>query len=157
MKTIPLTKGKSAIVDDSDFERVNAFKWYAHESRGKWYARRGGGGKYGSVKMHRFILDVPNNLDVDHINGNGLDNRRCNIRTCNKNQNQQNRQKQAYSCTSAYKGVTWSKSDKRWRVEIRLYGKRINIGSFTSEVEAAQAYDRRAKELFGEFARPNFQ
>jgi hypothetical protein len=115
--------------------------------------------------MHREILGL-NHGDrslVDHRNGNTLDNRRCNLRLATRAQNVFNTAKRKAKATSKYKGVTWSKQassngtkyDGKWRAQIRHNSKLIHIGMFTNELEAARAYNSKAKELFGEFARLN--
>ena len=103
--------------------------------------------------MHREIINAPAGMQIDHINGNGLDNRKANLRLCNNAQNQQNRRKRSRA-TSLFKGVGWH--DNRWRARITVNGKQIEIGRFKSEFLAAEAYDQKAIELFSEFANLNF-
>ena len=105
--------------------------------------------------MHRQILNVPEGLEIDHKNHNMLDNRKYNIRTCSKAENQHNRKTQKHS--SKYKGVSWHKERRKWRTRICNNGKEFSLGLFDSEIEAAKAYDQKAKELFGEFAYLNFE
>lgn len=155
MKTIPLTQGKFAIVDDEDYERINKHKWYALNCHGYWYAIRNVG-KFpnrGHIYMHREILNVPSGFDTDHRNHCGLDNRKLNIRSCVKAQNNRNRKRQ--SGISKYKGVSWKKQNKKWVAQIGG-SPRIHLGYYKNEIEAAQAYNKKAKELFGEFACTNF-
>jgi hypothetical protein len=150
MKTIPLTQGKVAIVDDEDFERVNQFKWYVHDVDNLFYAYRRQGRK-SSLKMHRFILGLDDpKIHIDHKNHNGLDNQKKNLRVCNRNQNQHNRRKQKGS--SRFKGVTWYKPLKKWRAQICVNNKQMHIGVFLSEQDAAIAYNQAATKYFGEFA-----
>jgi hypothetical protein len=104
--------------------------------------------------MHRQILNPKESDHVDHINGNGLDNRRDNIRACSCSQNLMNRQNHRPT-TSGYKGVSLHKRNKTWRATINLNGKQIYAGCYATPVEAALAYNAKAIELFGEFARPN--
>jgi hypothetical protein len=154
MKTIPLTQGQSALVDDDDYEELSKHKWYAHMSHGHYYAIRNSlrqNGKRTAVKMHRQIINVPDGMATDHINGDGLDNRKCNLRICNPQQNNTNSKKRTNS-TSVYKGVFKVKGCNRWAAKAR----REYLGLFKSEKEAAKAYDVKAKELFGEYARLNF-
>ena len=160
MAQIRLTQGKYAIVDDEYFDRLNGFKWCAHKNRKTYYAVRNSKRQKGRrtfICMHREILGLKTSdgKDTDHINGNGLDNRRVNLRPCTPSQNQHNRR--SFCGTSKYKGVSWHKRDKKWQAYIRLNGKLIHLGLFDSEIEAARAYDIKAKELFGEFAHLNFK
>src|SRR3990167_2235442 len=110
-----------------------------------------------TVFLHRFILNAPKGLEVDHINGNGLDNRRKNIRLCTKKENMQNR-RISINNTSGYKGVYYHKSDKRkkrWTVFIRTDDNRKFIGRFLTALDAAKAYNEAATKYHGEFARLN--
>jgi hypothetical protein len=160
MKEIPLTKGKIALVDDADYERVVALgKWCASQhSRTAWYAKkRISGPDRASRKiiiMHRFILGLsePRPL-VDHVNGNGLDNRRENLRLATQSQNQQNR---GPSYGRKLKGVCFDKSDGRWLASIRINGISRSLGRFGTPEEAARAYDAADRRHFGAFARLNF-
>ncbi len=159
VKQIPLTQGKFALVDDEDFSRLNQHKWcVAKSGRNGFRAVRGIRKDKRNVTayMHRVIMDAPKHLDVDHINHNPLDNRKCNLRTCTKSQNQHNQQLRK-SGSSQFKGVVWDKCKNKWAAIIKLKTKQISIGRFNSEIEAAKAYDEKAKELFGEFACLNFK
>lgn len=165
MKVIPLTQGKFAAVDDEDFEKLNQHKWYAYNAnraglklQATWYAVRQApreNGKQHTIWMHREILGLSDSaVQVDHWNGNGLDNRRQNIRSATRGQNQQNRRK-TLGCSSRFKGVYWEKLRGRWRAEIRIAGKLHFLGYFVNEDLAATAYAQAAKEHFGEFALVN--
>lgn len=154
MKTIPLTQGKVALVDDADFERVNQFKWSAKRGGDNWYAYRSAGyvgGRQKQVTLHVFLF--PGHPRVDHKNGDGLNNQRHNLRPATHTQNMRNRRKRAIS-SSQYKGVTRRKS--RWIAQIEILGKGMHLGVFDTEVAAARAYDTKARELFGEFSQLNF-
>ena len=105
--------------------------------------------------MHRAILNAPKGLLVDHIDGNGLNNRKSNLRLCTFAQNAHNSRPRRNS-SSRYKGVCWHKLKKKWTVSIYKGGKRTYLGYYDDEIEAALAYDRKAEELFGEFAYLNF-
>jgi hypothetical protein len=158
MKTVPLTKNQLAIVDDEDFDRVNQWKWQAIPNRDKWYAKRSfnkNGIRVG-VRLHRFIINAPCGMDVDHINGNTLDCRKTNLRICNNSQNAQNRGKTKFN-TSGYKGVSYKKKNHRWYSQIMLNKHNYHLGYFDSPEDAAIAYDKKAVELFGEFANINFK
>jgi hypothetical protein len=146
---IPLTKRKSAIVDAAGFAYLSQFKWYYDGS----YAARDSqiNGKRAKVYMHRIILNAQPGQYCDHINGDGLDNRRCNLRFCTKSQNGMNQGKQKNN-TSGFKGVYWHKKNQKWIAYITLDYQPIHIGSYSTAKEAAKAYDDKALELFGEFA-----
>jgi hypothetical protein len=147
-KTIQLTRGMVAIVDDADYDFLNQWKWCSFKAGGKWYAFRGPG-----ILMHRLITGAPKEKDVDHRNGNGLDNRRKNLRVCSESQNAFNKNKYKNN-TSGFKGV--ERRVNRWQATIRANNKRYYIGSFPTAEDAALAYDRAARELHGSFARLNF-
>ncbi len=151
MKKIPLTRGQFALVDDEDFGWLNQWHWCAHRNRnpnGNLYAV----GKLGS--MHRVIMKAKPKQILDHKNRNSLDNRRINLRFCTFSQNHQNKISKRKS-TSKYKGVSWFKPTKKWCVHICLKRDKC-IGYFDNEADAAKAYDKKAIELFGEFALLNF-
>lgn len=145
-KCIPLTQGKAALVDDEDFDKLNQYKWCFDGQ----YAQRKVGNK--TIRMHRVILDSP---QVDHIDGDGLNNQRSNLRVCTHTQNQMNRAKHKIM-SSKYKGVSWNKPTEKWRARIETNQGSLYLGLFEVEEEAARAYDEAAKENFGEFARLNF-
>lgn len=105
--------------------------------------------------IHRLILNAKSNEQVDHINGNPLDNRKCNLRLSNQNQNMHNMSKRKKKTSSKYKGVTWHKALKKWMAQIGYNSKHYYIGIYKNEKEAAIAYNKKAKELFGEFAKLN--
>ncbi len=159
MKEIKLTKGKVALVDDEDYERVMAMgKWYATTSRKTFYASRyipwNGGRK--EVKMHRVILGVcdPKEL-IDHEDGNGLNNQRNNIRRCTNKDNLRN-QGLRKGNTSGFKGVSWDSKSKKWAARIHVNNRvRMYLGLFNCPIEAARAYNAAALIHHGEFARLN--
>ena len=158
MKTIELTQGKMAMVDDEDFEWLNQFKWHAAQrSGGLIYAQGQVDGKH--QLMHRVIMTTKSGQEIDHINGDGLDNRRDNMRVCSHQQNLAN-SKISKTNKSGYKGVHLMKvshnSPRPWRAQILVDGEIISLGSFSSPVEAAIAHDLAAIEFNGLFARLNF-
>lgn len=152
MKTIWLTKGAVAFVDDSDYAELDKHGWHL-QSRG--YAARNI--KRARVRtyvlMHRVILSVPSGLDVDHINGDPLDDRRSNLRICTHAENMKNR---AGIRRYTLKGVTRRTGHKSFYAEIIANGIKIHLGAFPTEEAAARAYDQAAVEYHGKFARLNF-
>ena len=158
-RLIPLTRGKFAIVDPEDFERLNKHKWYVCKGVNTFYAGRNIriGKKRLYIKMHREIINPPEHLLVDHINHNGWDNRKANLRPATHAQNNINRPYiNRYNSPSKYKGVTWSKHANKWRVRVALNNRYESIGYFDNEIEAAKAYDKAAKKHHKEFAVLNF-
>jgi hypothetical protein len=149
---IGLQNGMVAHVDLADFERVNVHRWRAYKSRNVWYADTSIAGR--SVTMHRFILSPPDGMDVDHKDRDGLNNRRGNLRIATTAQNVAN-QRLSPNNTSGYRGVHRHKS-QRWVAAITCNRKATHIGYFAKAEDAARAYDTKARELFGEFARLNF-
>ena len=150
MKKIPLTQGKYAIVDNADFSLLNQFKWcllHTYAARTKYKPKK-------TVLLHRVILNNPVGMEIDHINGDGLDNRRKNLRIVSHQQNLFNRRSNKNS-SSVYRGVSWSKSNNKWHAFIQKNGVLFHLGHYSSEREAAMVYNKKAKELFGEFARLN--
>ena len=150
IRFIALTRGKVAIVDKEDYERLSQYKWYASESKGRFYACRK---NKRAVYMHREIMRAAKGMVVDHIDGNGLNNRRSNLRVCRVCENIRNRR--GAGGRSRYKGVSFVKHLKKWKAEITCGGRRRHLGCFEEEIEAARAYDGKARELFGEFAYVN--
>jgi hypothetical protein len=150
VKMIPLTQGFYTYVDAEDFEWLNQWHWHAYGG----YAGRCEKGK--RVYMHREIMQPPEGMVVDHVNGNGFDNTRANMRNVTREDNMHNQRKHA-GTASIYKGVTRGQSSKgSWCARVAWRGHRLTAGTFASEAEAARAYDRLAVELFGEHARVNF-
>jgi len=167
MRRISLTQGQFAIVNDEDYDFLMQWKWYARRGRKTWYAARGepypdgrlrknGAKMQRTVLMHRIISQAVSGQHIDHRNCNGLDNRRRNLRVCTNGQNQQNRLPQK-NCSSSYKGVSWKKQSRKWFAQIGRNSKNYFLGYFHIEIDAARAYDKKAKELFGEFAHLNFK
>lgn len=151
MLKLPLGKTNLyTVVDASDTELVSAYKWQVKHDGKQTYARTVINGK--QVQLHRLIMGAQPGQRVDHINGNGLDNRRQNLRFCSIAQNTMNSSKRR-GCLSKYKGVTWHRAIKKWQAQIKLNGKSHYIGVFSSEREAADAYERRRQEV----CKKNFQ
>jgi len=155
MKEIPLTQGFVAIVDDAHYDRLAHRKYYY--SKGYAVRIEVVDGKRKLIWMHREIMQTPEGMETDHINGDRLDNRLANLRICTTTQNQQNSRKKINN-TSGYKGVTFDKGRGRrmWKAQTRYEGHYLHIGYFADAKEAAIAYDEKVRELFGEFARTNF-
>lgn len=158
-KEIPLTQGKIAIVDAADYEWLNQWKWCAWKvkTHHTYYAIRTQriNGKNTTIRMHRLILDAKGGEQADHIDGNGLNNSRDNLRIATPLQNTHN-SRRPINNTSGYKGVYWHKRTGKWMARININNKRKHLGLFTSPEEAAKAYDTAALELHGAFARTNF-
>lgn len=150
MKYIPLTKGKRAIVDGEDFEWLNQWKWHYG---GGYVVRTVHPTPYTSriIYLHREIIDAPKELEVDHKNGNTLDNTRNNLRTCFHFENSRNRKLPRNNTTGA-KGIWWYKKIKRWQVYIVVNYRQIYLGIFKNKTDAAQAYNHAAKKYYGQFA-----
>lgn len=160
MKSIPLTQGKVTLVDDEDYEYLNQWKWHTEKSDGgnTYYAVRNiqlGFKKRTTTKMHRVIMNTPTDMQVDHIDMNGLNNQRSNLRNVTQSQNQRNREVQRNNQTG-YKGVGRTKNKRRFRARIKIGRQSIVLGYFLDAKEAALAYDEAAKKYHGEFARLNF-
>lgn len=156
-KTIPLTRGVATIVDDDVYTWASRHRWmaipdgethYAVSRMGKWPSRK-------MTRLHREIMQAPDGVQVDHINGNPLDNRRVNLRFATPSENARNRGR-ASNNTSGFKGVNWNKKHGKWLASIMVDGKRLFLGGFTVAEDAARAYDKAARKYHGEFARTNF-
>jgi hypothetical protein len=148
MKVIPLTKGKTALVDDEDYELVRHRSWCAISAGAQSRAWKSGGVR---ILMHRLILGAEKGQFIDHKNGNRLDNRRANLRFCTQEQNCWNRPPNK---GRAFKGVY--KVGNRFQARIHFHGKTLHIGSYRTALEAAKKYDVKAREHHGEFAWTNF-
>lgn len=147
-------KGKYvALVDDEDFDSVNQYKWSATKLGNNFYAMRGQwvDGKYTTKYMHSMILD---GKEIDHIDHNGLNNQKSNLRLCTRSENSMNKTKRR-GVSSIYKGVSFFKKGGKWMAQITSAGKSIYLGYFVCEIDAARAYNTKATELFGEFANLN--
>jgi len=155
MKEIELVGGLVALVDDEDFEEINKYKWTVHHSKRSKYAVRDiyKDGTHIRRRMHTEILGIS---PIDHIDSNGLNNQKSNLRACTQKQNSMNTRSHIDS-TSKYKGVSWVSKYKKWRSEIYFNGKTIYLGWFDDEIVAAKEYDKKSLELFGEWGKTNFE
>jgi hypothetical protein len=150
---VPLTKGYKAIIDLADVPLVEGYKWRAHlDKRSDGSVRR----VYAysqNIQMHRLINNTPEGLHTDHIDGNGLNNRRINLRTATCSENSYN-QGIRINNTSGIKGVHWDKEKSKWRVRIRVgNGKRIQLGRYSSIEEATEVYNKAVVKYHGDFGR----
>ncbi len=157
-RKIPLSKGEFAIVDVEDFESLSKFSWYVMAGTHSFYAYRSITvfGKNKVIAMHRQIMPPPDGYVVDHENHEGLDNRKANLRLATISQNNCNRRRSPNIGRSKYKGIDFDDSRKKWRARIRFNNKRVFLGYFDNEIDAAKAYDAAARKLHGDFAVLNF-
>jgi hypothetical protein len=164
---IQLTKGYVAVVDDCDADLAD-FRWYANRTHGLVYAVRSiyrGAGPHGNQYIHRVVLErvlgraIADGLWPDHINGDGLDNRRANLREASIQQNHANskrrERRRGEKQSSEFRGVYWNKQRRKWYAMIRCDKRTRYLACSSSELEAARAFDRAALELYGSFARIN--
>jgi len=151
MKIIPLQSGRFTIIDDTDYDNVSRFKWTAHRLSGIWYAISTA--YLGTVNsqpqlytllLHRLLMRPPQGMEVDHIDHNGLNNLRSNLRVCTTAQNQWNQRPR--HGTSQYKGVHWQKQAKKWKAQIIVNNKYHYLGIFKNEIDAARAYNQATLE-----------
>ena len=158
MKLISLTQGQFAQVDDEDFEWLSQWKWLAQKDDHTYYACRSirKNKRYFTIKMHREIMKTPRELEVDHIDHNGLNNQRHNLRNCTRSENCKNHN--THSLTG-YLGVSFydfnRKKSKPYRATIWVNGGNIHLGTFATAKEAAIAYNNAAIKYHGEFANLN--
>lgn len=159
MKKISLTQAQFALVDDDDFLIMSTFKWYAIK-RGspaaiRWYAVRHtkrSGGFQKTISMHRLIMHAGLNQQIDHIDRNGLNNQKSNLRFCTPSQNLANSKPHTGNKTG-YKGIRWENTRNKWSVRIQVEKKQIFLGYFESLETAREIYKKAALKYFGQFAR----
>lgn len=160
-----------ALIDDDDYDLISAYNWFVLIKKHTTYVLTKLGNGH-AISMHRLICNFPDNMVIDHKDGNGLNNQRSNLRICTTQQNQMNKKKRSILKSSIYKGVTLMVNKRvctgrsrdfsvlkkyyTWRAMIMLNGKKVRIGTFKTEIEAAIAYDKTAKIYHGEFASLNF-
>ena len=148
-KEIPLTQGKVTIVDDEDYDWLIQWKWHAHKGGKNYYAARGsrkkdGEGKPSLIYMHTEIIGEKIGYEVDHGDGNGLNNRRNNLKHVTRRQNMQNRHDYK---TSKYPGVSWNCGIKRWQATVSLMGKQMHLGYYHTPDEAFKVYCNALEEM----------
>jgi len=155
---IILHNGMECLVDEEDYDKLISHRWFAYKGHGTYYAHKYAKGE-GTRIMHRIIMGVTDPLVfVDHRNGNGLDNRKLNLRIATKSQNAVNSRK--FPGTSQYRGVHFNKRENKWQAVVCLNNKNIRLGTFPGtpegEIAAAKVRDQGALKYHGEFARLNF-
>jgi hypothetical protein len=155
---VPLTQGKVAVIDAEDSDRVLSMKWYAIRAKNnRWYAMcaasKATNGR--QILLHRFIMAPPDGSFIDHIDRDGLNCVRSNLRICTNSQNRMNSKVRATN-TSGFKGASFHKRIGKWHGQIRMNSRTRSLGYFETAEEAGRAYDTAAREMFGEFARLNF-
>ena len=171
---IPMSCGRTFLIDDADWSREVSYAlrrggtvsirpsdlcWSVREPLTAWHpsyvvSHVMVGGKRRTLRLHRVVMSAALDQHIDHINGNALDNRRCNLRVASRNQNMWNTAKRR-ELTSRFKGVSWHKRMNKWQATIRHMNKQLWLGLHPSESAAALAYNEAARRLFGEFARLN--
>jgi hypothetical protein len=155
MKEVPLTKGQVMFVDDADYALATTRRWCAvWDEHSQSYRAKGNiktSGGYKQVTFHRWLLNAPPESQVDHRDGNPLNNQRENLRLATHGQNQQNKKRQRNNL-SGFKGVCYVTAKRKYKAYISKDGKRYNLGYFGTAQEAADAYAEMAKELHQEFA-----
>lgn len=157
MKTIPLTRGLVALIDDADYAAVSQFKWYAMKRGRQFYAVRTirkPDGKRTAQYLHQFLM--PGVPRIDHLDGNGCNDQQHNLRAATHAQNMQGFQHKRRGTTSKFRGVSWNKPARKWLARIRVCGKDLHLGCFDSEEDAARARDTAALKYFGKNAHLNF-
>lgn len=161
MRRIKLTRGKWTEVSNEDYDFISSMKWYAHRSKRGWYAVRNVSlpdGTQTTQQMHRVILglDPEDPREVDHWDGDGLNNLRGNLRVATAQQNQRGFRQKRQGASSPLRGVDFFKRSGLWRARIKHGEKQVHLGFFAESLDAGRAYDEAARKYFGEFAQPNF-
>lgn len=151
VKTIELSRGKHALVDDEDYLELSKFTWSATNHGTNSYAE--GWITRKKIRMHRFLLNAPTGLSVDHINGNGLDNRRSNLRMATSSENSQNMRKLRNDSKTGIRGVSWNKNAKKFSAQIHNERRKEHLGYFNVLGDADSAYRKAEDKYFGEFSR----
>ena len=162
MIKIILSKDKIALIDNEDYDLINQYKWCAVWDNFNWYAVTSLPRLNGSqikLKMHQLIMGRIVDKEIDHKDGDGLNNQKYNLRFCTNMENQQNQKKcKTYNkrqTSSIFKGVHWNKLSKKWQAQITYRKKHIHLGFFKVETEAALAYNNASLKYFTEYAKLN--
>lgn len=155
-KIITLTKGKETVVDDSDFAILSTFKWtLVSDASGRSYAVRSKmiNGKKVTLRMHRVLMGDPHGMQIDHVDGDSLNNQKSNLRVCTQSENLRNTKKHKDN-TSGFKGVHYNPNRKKWEANIRFDYRLQYLGRYICPLLAYVAYCRAGRRLFGAFFRP---
>lgn len=157
MRTIKTTKGQSYKICDCHYDMTKGWKWTAFTGgRDKRYymvRRELIDGRQKTILLHRWVMGMPEGMIVDHINGNGLDNRCKNLRVCTQSQNNANQKGAKHNSKSGHKGVYWHKAAQKWCAEVVFDYKKHYLGVYKNKLDAVEAYNKKAKELYGDFFR----
>ena len=148
-RLIRLAQPRYAKVDPADYKRLRGYEWSSRKGGRCFYALRYEAGKRGNdvlISMHQDIIEVPEGMIIDHINHDGMDNRGANLRAATRSQNTCHRRKRAGATQSKYKGIHWKKRNRKWQAMITVQSKRIYLGHFRDEIDAAKAYDWAAQK-----------
>lgn len=152
MKLIKISRNKFTKVDDDDFEKASRYKWCALKSANTFYAihtfRKGKQfGKSNGIRLHSLIMNPPVGFEIDHINGDGLDNQKSNLRIVTRAENGRCFKTKQAGTTSMFRGVYWNSRIKKWRAHVKFNQKQYHCGYFLDETLAAIARDKKAIEL----------
>ena len=148
---ISLSQNLKALIDEEDYPLVSKYIWHAYKSKNTWGAATHPS-RNKSISLHRLIMSCPKGMCVDHINGNGLDNRRENLRICTIAENNRNRVRMQKNNISGFRGVFWEKSCKKWRSQISINNKNVHLGIFKNIEDAYNKYCEASKRYYGEFS-----
>lgn len=152
MKKIKLTQNKYALVDDEDFDRLNQYRWQAELNGHVWYAKRRDNKNNKNIKMHRVIMKTPDGVKTDHMDRNGLNNQKSNLRICTDSENAWNRKKRIDNI-SGFKGVSYHRKTNKWQARIMINGTDFYLGLFTTKLKAYEKYCKVSVKYHGKYSR----